>query len=139
VEKGKILLNSEKLRRDGASLGTQWRFLEQRQLDAPDYRDILTRMENLALDIKRRIPAQSPPDRHPSERTAAQWCEAVQQSVLRVQAATAGESAEIAEPLEKLGHAALTLARMFAAEEAAPAQMVELDSLPHRENRRAAL
>jgi hypothetical protein len=139
VEKGKALLNTEKLRRDAASLSTQWRFLEQRQPDAGDYGDILTRMEHLALDIKRRVSAKPGANGGVSQqKTAAQWCEAVHDSVRRVQAATAGKGAEITVPLENLGHAALTLARMFAAGEAA-SSTVEVDSLPRREDRQVSI
>jgi DNA-binding response OmpR family regulator len=127
VQQGKEKLNLEKLRRDAVQLCVQWRMLEQRHPGARDFCEILPRVGRLVAEMKRRAAV--------AKQTAAQeWCDSVTQSVKTLTAmgerASPSESGPDYQPLLKLlGHASLTLGRMFAAEEVEPARLVELDRL----------
>ena len=127
VQLGKEKLNLEKVRRDAVQLCLQWRMLEQRDPGARDFCEILPRIGRLASEMKRRA-------RIADREAAQEWCDSIAGSVqaLTEMAARTGESGFVGDyrpPLSLLGHAALTLGQMFAAEEVEPARLVELDGI----------
>jgi DNA-binding response OmpR family regulator len=135
VEHGKERLNREKVRRDAVQLCLQWRMLEQRPPGTRDFREILPRMDRLAYEIKRRTGAVH-------QDAAQQWCDSIQSAIetLSDLALRAGEPIlkDYQAPLSLLGHAALTLGQMFAAEEVGPARLVALDETMTARNARTA-
>ena len=136
VELGKLKVNIEKVRRDAVQLCLQWRMLEQRTPGARDFCEILPRIERIAGEMKRRAGAAD-------QTGAEEWCTAVIESVqaLAQIAAKGGESGDGADyrpRLSLLAHSALTLGQMYAAEEVAPARLVELDQLVARRSARSA-
>lgn len=141
VRRGKEKLNREKVRRDAVQLCLQWRMLERRSPGARDFCEVLPHIARLAAEVKRR----TGPDNAPMANSAAaqQWCDSIAQSVQGLtemmartdNAAPAGEYQALMGPL---GHAALTLGQMFAAEEVQPARLVELDDIVAVRTKRTA-
>ncbi len=124
VVRGKETLNAEKLRRDAVQLCMQWRLLGQRQPGSSDFFVIMSRLETVAEDIKRRA-AWSKAD------SAAGWCDSIIDSVQTVTAmkgsAAAESGADFRPPLHLLGQAVQTLGQMFAPGEKMPPIPAHLD------------
>jgi len=135
IAAGKEKLNLEKIRRDAVQLCLQWRMLEKRTPAARDYGEILARIGRLASDMKGRAALARQYD-------VPQWCETLEHAVRALTDLITGTQADtIAQtkgPLSMLGHAALTLGQMFAAEEVQPERLVELDDLVTRRTARSA-
>jgi len=111
VEHGKEILNAEKLRRDAIQLCMQWRLLGQRQPGSSEFFVVMTRLETVVKDIKRRAPSSK-------AEAAAEWCDSIIDSVGTVtamkSAALAQSRADFRPPLHLLGQAVMTLGQMFA-------------------------
>ena len=135
IAAGKEKLNLEKIRRDAVQLCLQWRMLEKRAPEARDFGEILARIGRLASEMKSRAALARQYD-------VPQWCETLEHAVRVLTELISGTQADkIAQtkaPLSMLGHAALTLGQMFAAEEVQPERLVELDDLVTRRQARSA-
>lgn len=136
VQHGKEKLNREKMRRDAVQLCLQWRMLEKRSPGTRDFCESLSRMGRIASDMKRRA-GQTRQDQ------AQKWCDSIVQSVqgltgLTARPLPATPGPEFQALMGPLGHAALTLGQMFAAEEVSPARMVELDDIVAVKSARSA-
>jgi DNA-binding response OmpR family regulator len=136
VAVGKAKLNLEKLRRDAVQLCLQWRMLERRRPGAADFGEILSRIGRLASEMNTRAVRVQ-------QHSVPQWCEIITQSVGTLMemtrgAADASKTIDCKGPLGMLGHAALTLGRMFAPAEVEPDRLVELDDLVSRRVARSA-
>lgn len=111
VERGKEMLNAEKLRRDAIQLCMQWRLLGQRQPGSPEFLGIMSRIEKVVPEIKRRAASSK-------AESAAGWCDSIIDSVQAVTAlkstATAESAADFKAPLHLLGQAVMMLGQMFA-------------------------
>ena len=127
VQHGKEKLNREKVRRDAVQLCLQWRMLEKRTPGGRDFCEVLPRLGRIATEMKRRATLTG-------QDQAQKWCDSVIQSVqgltaLTVRTPNAASQAEYQPLMGPLGHAALTLGQMFAAEEVTSEKMVELDDI----------
>lgn len=135
VAAGKEMLNLEKIRRDAVQLCLQWRMLEQRSPEARDFSEILARIGRLAIEMKNRAALAR-------QHAVPQWCDAIEGAVRTlgelIADGPANRIAQTKAPLGVLGHAALTLGQMFAADEVHPARLVELDDLISRRRARSA-
>ncbi len=111
VERGKEMLNPEKLRRDAIQLCMQWRLLGQRPPGSPEFLVIMSRLEKVVTDIKRRAASND-------AESAAGWCDSIiasVQTVTKLKCTAAAESAaNFKPPLHLLGQAVNALGQMFA-------------------------
>ena len=121
VQRGKDMLNREKLRHDAMQLCLQWRMLEQTTPGGRDFREILPRIARVASEIKWRgtIAKQD---------AVLKPCDLVAESVQAL-LAMAGriEDSGVRPVLSVLGHVVLTLGHMFAPDEVEPDGLVDLD------------
>ncbi len=135
VAAGKKKLNTEKVRRDAVQLCLQWHMLERRRSDAHDYAEILGRIGQVASEIKNRALLLR-------QDAVPGWCDSIEDSVRTLlelaRAAAPDGDARRKAPLGMLGHTAMSLGRMLAAEEVEPAQLVALDELVTRRSARFA-
>jgi CheY-like chemotaxis protein len=127
IQHGKEKLNREKVRRDAVQLCLQWKMLERRSPGARDFCEILPRIGRLAAEMKRRAALTK-------QEQALKWCDSIAQSIqglteMTARTANAASAADYQALLSPLGHAALTLGKMFAAEEVAPSRLVELEDI----------
>ena len=124
IRTGKETLDSQKIRRDAVQLCLQWRMLEQRIPGARDFREILPRINRLAIAMKQRL----------GDADARQCCIAITQSVegliaLTESAGREASSSDCRPAMYALGQSALALGRMFAPDEVEPGRLVELDMI----------
>jgi len=119
IERGKEMLNHEKLRLDAVQLLLQWRLLEQREAGNGDFFFILSRIEKTAEDIKRRACFSR-------DESVLGWCDSVIDSInttRAMKAATDGDGVkDFSPPLHLLENAVCTLARICAPEWREPAE-----------------
>ncbi len=124
IRRGKELMDSQKTRRDSLQLCLQWRMLEQRVPGARDFREILPRINRLAVGMKQRL----------GDAEARELCNSVSQTVegliaLVDRASRDGSSLDCRPVMHALGQAAMALGRMFAPEDVEPGRLVELDMI----------
>jgi DNA-binding response OmpR family regulator len=138
VERGKGTLNGQKIRRDAVQLCVQWRLLEHRNRGTRDFFDILTRLDRIAGEIKRRS-ADAADD------SAAGWCGTIASSVESINAMSSrtdpgkvDTAPNFAAVLSQLGHAALSIGKLFAPEETESAKLDEIEALIARKQVQAA-
>jgi CheY-like chemotaxis protein len=127
VRHGREKLNREKVRRDAVQLCLQWRMLERRSPGARDFCEVLPRIGRLAAEVKRRAALTN-------QGAAQKWCDSIAQSLeglieMTARPTNAASPADYQALLSPLGHAALSLGQMFAAEEVSPSRLVELDDI----------
>ncbi|HEY4264759.1 MAG TPA: hypothetical protein VGM72_05535 [Micropepsaceae bacterium] len=136
VLQGKEKLNLGKVRRDAVQLCLQWRMLEKRDPAARDFCEILSRMGQLAVEMKRRAKLAK-------HEAGEEWCDSIAGSVraLTEMVARDGHSVVIADyqpALNLLNHATSALGRIFARDEVEPERLVELDRIVAVRNARSA-
>jgi CheY-like chemotaxis protein len=140
VAQGKEVLNAQKVRRDAVQLCVQWRFLEQRNLGMSDFYDILTRLEKIAGEIKRRIGG----DAEQAEAAGklldniANSLQGIMTLNSRVEGGAGDTAPDFGPALSQLGHAALSLGKMFAPDETTPSKLAEIEAAIARKQVHAA-
>jgi DNA-binding response OmpR family regulator len=139
VEQSKGLMNAQKVRRDAVQLCVQWRFLEQRSTDMRDFFEVLARLGTIADEIKRRTGTSDGIEKE----SALELCEAIMSSVQTITAlnghAEPGRAAtpDFAPALSRLGHAALSLGKMFAPSETESDKLTEICAMITRKQQAA--
>jgi DNA-binding response OmpR family regulator len=135
---GKQLLDGRKVRRDANQLCTQWRILEQRQHGTRDFFDTVTRVAQIASELKRRLPAEE-------QDVAGRLCTAIVDSSsalgsIREDSGTTGTdlALDYRPSLEEIGRAALNLGRMFASADMGGQKIAEAANLAGHTQVRAA-
>jgi DNA-binding response OmpR family regulator len=139
VEQSKGVMNAQKVRRDAVQLCVQWRFLEQRSTDMRDFFEVLARLGSIADEIKRRTGVADGSEKE----SALELCEAIMTSVETITAlnghAEPGRAAtpDFAPALSRLGHAALSLGKMFAPSETESDKLTEICAMITRKQQAA--
>jgi DNA-binding response OmpR family regulator len=129
VQQGREALNVQKIRRDAVQLCLQWRMLERRNRGTRDFFEILARLDKIAGEIKRRTVGAD-------QAAAGELCAMIADSVEaittmsnRADPGMVDSAPDFAPALQRLGHAALSLGKIFAPGETESAKLAEIEAL----------
>lgn len=138
VERGRESLNAQKIRRDAVQLCLQWRFLEQRNRGTRDFFDILARLGKIAEEIGRRAADAGHDDADELCLMIATSVEAITVMSGQVEPGMVDSVPDFPPALHRLGHAAMSLGKMFAPAETESAKLDEIEALIARKQGQAA-